>query len=75
MSGDALVVDQMVPITPGVALTLGRSRGILVSVTGTVNMTVRGVAQVGITLPVGITWIRTDSVEVGGTATGLWAVY
>ena len=63
------------PITKGSALPSGPCRQLLVGVAGTLNITVAGVALVNVPVIAGYNPIRIQSVQVGGTATDLWALY
>lgn len=63
-------------ITPGTALPHGACRSILVGVAGTINYTdLYGVAHVGVPAQLGYNPLMAQSVEAGGTASGLWAMY
>lgn len=68
--------EVMGPITKGVALPYGTgTRAILCGVAGTANITVNGVALTNVPLQQGYNPIRVQSVQAGGTASDLWALY
>lgn len=68
--------ERMALITKGSALPGGTGcRGILCGTPGTANITVAGAALANVPLQQGYNPIRVQSVEAGGTATDLWALY
>ena len=71
-SGPAEIVVQ---ITKGVALSAGPCRSILCGSAGTLNITVNGVALTNVPIQQGYNPIRVQSVQAGGSATDLWALY
>lgn len=68
--------ERMAPITKGSPLTLGAGcRGILCGTAGTANITVGGSALVNVPMQQGYNPIRVESVQAGGTADNMWALY
>lgn len=75
MSAASGPAEIMTPITKGSALANGPCRSILCGTAGTINITVAGVALTNVPLQQGYNPIRVQSVQVGGTALDLWALY
>lgn len=74
---DMTPINGVVAVTPGTALTgSATSRGFMVSVSGTISIVdAAGVTSV-LTVTAGVQyWIRLTAVNVGGTATGIFALY
>lgn len=68
--------EKMEAITKGTPFTLGTgARGILCGTPGTANITVGGTALVNVPLQQGYNPIRVQSVQAGGTASDLWALF
>ncbi len=75
MSAASGPAEQMGLITKGAALPFGKCRGILCGTAGTANITVNTVVLTNVPLQQGYNPIRVDSVQSGGTAADLWALY
>ena len=68
--------EKMEAITKGSPFANGTGcRGILCGTPGTANITVGGVALVNVPIQQGYNPIRVQSVQTGGTADNMWALY
>lgn len=68
--------EKMELIVKGSPLANGTgARGILCGTPGTANITVGGVALVNVPIQQGYNPIRVQSVQTGGTADNMWALY
>ena len=75
MSAESGPAEQMELVTKGTPMTRGKCRSILCGTAGTANVTLNGVAFTNVPLQQGYNPIRVDSVQAGGTASDLWALY
>lgn len=75
MSAESGPAEQMELVVKGTPMTKGKCRSILVGTAGTANVTLNGVAFANVPLQQGYNPIRIDSVQAGGTASDLWALY
>ena len=68
--------ERMELVVKGSPLTSGTGcRGILCGTPGTANITVAGQALVNVPMQQGYNPIRVQSVQAGGTADNMWALY
>ena len=66
----------MEKITKGTAFTLGTCRGLLVGTAGTCNLTDgSGTQRTNVPLQQGYNPLIVQSIEAGGTADDIWALY
>ena len=68
--------EKMEQVTKGTPFVNGTgSRGILCGTPGTANITVGGVALVNVPMQQGYNPLRVQSVQAGGTADNMWALF
>ena len=76
MSAESGPAEQVAgPLTKNVALPLGKCRALLCGTAGTLNITMNGVALTNVPIQQGYNPLRIESIQAGGTATDLWAIY